>query len=103
MTDSPNENIDITIGEATPVMKLLSDDYDQEDTANDSRARSGWDAVMAYTNKAYKIPSPEPVAQGIEDLLGDLQHTCKHLNLDFNDLLQKATATFEDELINPLG
>lgn len=98
-----NENPYITIGEAKPLMVALSDDHCSEETANDARAKSGWLALQAYTEKAYGNPAPEPVEQGIRDLLGDLQHTCNHLNLDFNELLERATNTFRDELQSPLG
>jgi hypothetical protein len=98
-----NENPDITIGEAKLLLDALSDDHCSVETANEARAKSGWLALTAYTNKAYGDPSPEPVEQGIRDLLGDLQHTCNRLGLDFDDLIERATDTFSDELNRPLG
>ena len=97
-----NEDPNITIGEAQPLLETLSDDLCSEETANDARAKSGWLALQAYTVKAYGNPSP-PVEQGIQDLLGALQHTCNHLGLDFSELLERATGTYTEELQNPLG
>ena len=98
-----NDNPNITIGDATPIMNVLSDDMSCDESANDARAKSGWLALMSYTGKAYGAPDPEPVEQGIRDLLGDLQHTCHCLGLDFDELVERATNTFQEELEFPLG
>lgn len=100
---SNNENPYLTIGEAKLTMTALSDDYHNVETANDARAKIGWLALQSYTESAYGNPSAESVEQSLIDLLGDLQHTCKHFNLEFNGLLDRATRTFEEELIRPIG
>lgn len=94
---------DATFGQATAIIGRLSDDFNAEDTANEARAKSGWFALAAYVGKAYGNPEPEPVEQGIRDLLGDLQHLCIELDLNFDELLRRASATFQDELQSPLG
>tara|TARA_B100000780_G_scaffold260942_1_gene213040 strand:- start:1342 stop:1515 length:174 start_codon:yes stop_codon:yes gene_type:complete len=53
-----NDNPNITIGDATPIMNVLSDDMSCDESANDARAKSGWLALMSYTGKAYGAPAP---------------------------------------------
>lgn len=96
----PNE---MTFAQAKPIAAKFSSDSLNEDTANEARARSGWLALMAYVGKAYGNPEHEPVEQGIRDLLGDLQHLCHSLDLNYSDLADRATATFKDELLHPIG
>jgi hypothetical protein len=98
-----NENPEISIGEAQPLMGALSDDLSAAETANEARAKSGWGVLFAYVETTYTKPLDEPVEQGVRDLLCDLQHTCDHLGLDFTGLLQRATDAFSEELDNPLG
>ncbi|MDC8832831.1 hypothetical protein [Alteromonas gilva] len=97
------DNTDITFEQANPIADHFSNDHCSEETANEARAGSGWNALMAYASKAYGNVDPEPVEQGIRDLLGDLQHLCNSLGLDFDYLLERATGTFRDELESPLG
>ena len=53
-----NDNPNITIGDATPIMNVLSDDMSCDESANDARAKSGWLVLMSYTGKAYGAPAP---------------------------------------------
>ena len=53
-----NDNPNITIGDATPIMNVLSDDMSCDESANDARAKSGWLDLMSYTGKAYGAPAP---------------------------------------------
>ena len=41
-----NDNPNITIGDATPIMNVLSDDMSCDESANDARAKSGWLAKL---------------------------------------------------------
>lgn len=91
-----------TLSQASVTCAALSEDYNQEETANQARAKNGWLAVRAYTKKVYGSDA-EPVEQGIRDLLGDIQHLCDVLDLDFNSLLERATDTYECEVEHPLG
>lgn len=99
----PADPHDLTFGQAEPITSQFSSNYLEEDTANEARARNGWLVLSAYAQKAYGSSEHEPVEQGIRDLLGDLQHLCNELNLDFPELLRRAQAAFEGELLHPLG
>jgi hypothetical protein len=102
-TQLTTETNDLTFGQAEPITSQFSSDYSEEDTANEARAKNGWLALTAYVQKAYGSPEHEPVEQGIRDLLGDLQHLCNELDLDFSELLRRAQATFDDEVLHPIG
>lgn len=94
--DSINKSSDeLTIGEANEILSKLSGEHCDAETANNARAKSGWEGVSSYTSKAYGTPESEPAEQGIRDLLTDLQHTCEALDLDFNSLLERATRDYE--------
>jgi len=104
VTESNNTfELDMTFEKAEPIVRQFSSDFNDEDTANEARALSGYHALSAYVKNAYGSPEHEPVEQGIRDMLGDLQHLCHKLDLDFLELLCRAQATFEDELLHPLG
>lgn len=94
---------DLTFGQAKSMASLFSSDYFGQDTANEARASNGYHALSAYVQKAYGNPEPEPVEQGVRDLLGDLQHLCHEWDLDFNELFLRARSTFLDELLHPIG
>lgn len=93
----------ICFGEAGKVASALSSDYSSQDTANEARAKNAWNALFVYVNKVYGNAECEPVEQGLRDLLGDLQHLCDTFELSFEDLLSRATKTFKEEQLSPLG
>lgn len=47
--------------------------------------------------KSYKHPDDEPIPDTIVDLLVDLQHLCKGLDISFGDLVGRAVTHFEAE------
>lgn len=93
----------ITFEAASHVADALSENYNEEDTANEARAKSAWRTIEAYADRAYGEKTPVPVEQGVRDFLGDLQHLCDKLELDFQDLLTRSTATYQEEVEHPLG
>jgi hypothetical protein len=97
------EALNITFGRALPIVSQYSTEYNSEDTANEARARNGWLALSTYASKVYGASANEPVDQGVRDLLGDLNHLCHNLGLDFEDLIERARGTYLEELMNPLG
>jgi hypothetical protein len=94
---------DLCFGDARKIASALSSDYNNEDTVNEARAKSAWNALLAYVNKVYGNAEYEPVEQGLRDLLGDLQHLCVTFDLSFEELLSRATKTFKEEQLSPLG
>lgn len=101
--DRPDSEPDITLAWAAAKVSGLSDEHNNDDTANEARAGSAWVALKAYVDKVYGAPDNEPAEQGIRDLLGDLMHLSDQLGLDFEDLKGRARRTYKDELENPLG
>lgn len=98
MISSVGELADL-LEEAPPPTKLdLSDEPDGIRRDNNTRARWGGQALVAYARQL-RSPLPETeVETAVSDLVGDLRHLFDALGLDWDDAVGRAERYHQDEI-----